>query len=202
MDFQLPIGIYIENTDGLCNAYERKSGELSAVLSAELLEDFLYSYLKLIDEPIFFFLELPCSDAEEKELGETDGYHYKLYYLDNCTREVAGAILKCYGSMLVNDGLCRFGFGSNDSDDEVYIQSYKVIGVFSESESVLDKTAAVLERLGAVKKESIVTPWDLLSKDNVGECVCIDEEGFTVYDIPKLLEEVGMYFDKIVSDSL
>ncbi len=199
--FVLPDGIDIPDVSGLKNAYSvTGEGSLSALLSAEKLMDFITAFTELIPEPVFFFLELPCSTEEEKELrkSESDPFHYKLYYLDNCTRPVIRALIKDYGSMLINDGICRFGFGGNQSGDEIYVQSYKVMSLYCAEDGRTKKTESLLGEFGAEKVEELVTPWEIISKDNPGTCVRAEEDGISPYDLPEMFRKAGMYYAETV----
>lgn len=203
MDFELPLGIDIPDISGLKNGYEQSGdapGCITALLGAKKLPDFIRGFVEAMCEPIFFFLELPCTADEEKVLREKDGreFHYRLYYLDNCTKPVIRAILKTYGSMLINDGICRFGFGGNESGDELYVQSYKVMSIYCSNSELERRTAGLLKECGAQKQKKLLTPWDLLSPDNPGTCVRAEEDGISAYDIPELLAEAGMYFAETV----
>ncbi len=199
--FSLPDGIDIPDVSGLKNAYSGDGdGNFTAVLSAELIGKFISDFTGLIPEPIFFFIELPCTSDEEKELRRSseDGFHYRLYYLDNCTRPVISAIIKEYGHMLISDGLCRFGFGGNESGDEIYLQTYKVISLYTADPARTRAAEDLLSRAGAERTDELVTPWEIISKDNPGTCALADEDGITPYDLPELLKEAGMYFAEIV----
>lgn len=203
MNFELPLGIDIPDISGLKSGYKQSDenrGCITALLSAEVLLDFIRGFTEAMDEPIFFFLELPCTADEEKELRKKDEreFHYKLYYLDNCTKPVIRAILKTYGSMLVNDGICRFGFGGNESGDELYVQSYKVMSIYCGNAQLERRTIGLLEKCGAQKEKDLLTPWDLLSPYNSGTCVRAEEDGINAYDIPELLADAGMYFAETV----
>ena len=199
--FILPEGIDIPDVSRLKSAYTvTGEGCISAVLSTDMLDKMLRGFIELIPEPVFFFLELPCSPEEEKELrrSEEDPFHYKLYYLDNCTLPVARAIIKDYGSMLINDGMCRFGFGGNKSGDEIYVQSYKVLSIYC---SAPERTAAaerLLRDCGADDTDSLLTPWDILSRENPGTCARIEEDGISVYDLPEMFKKAGMYYAETV----
>ena len=48
------------------------------------------------------------------------------------TLAVAEAIMKRYGQLLINDGLCRFGFGSHSEQEEIYCLKYQVLSVYGE----------------------------------------------------------------------
>lgn len=199
--FLLPDGVDIPDVSGLKNAYiSDGNGSFTAVLSAERIERFVREFTELIPEPIFFFIELPCTSDEEKELRQSDedGSHYKLYYLDNCTLPVISAIIKEYGNLLINDGLCRFGFGGNESGDEVYLQSYRVISLYTADPKRTAAAERLLCRAGAERTNELVTPWEMISKQNPGTCALAEEDGLTVYDLPELLKKAGMYFAEIV----
>jgi hypothetical protein len=204
MKFRLPLGTDIADINRLENAYSvnrESTGCLTAILGADRLGGFLSDFTQAISEPIFFFLELPCTDEEERSLNadsDSRRYHYKLYYLDNCTRPVIKAILESYGSLMINDGLCRFGFGGNESGDEIYVQTYNVTSVYCSSNALLKKTTAMLKKQGAEEREKLITPWDIISESNTGTCVRVDEDGISVFDLPELLKDAGMYFAEIV----
>lgn len=204
MSFELVQGIDIPSAAGLKNAYSENKdnrGCFSATLSAELIPNFLKGFTSAIPEPVFFFIEIPCTADEEKEIiadGGEDRPHYRLYYLDNCTKPVISAILKSYGSLLINDGICRFGFGGNESGDEVYVQSYKVISVYCADDKVRSKAVGLFEDLGAQKTDTLVTPWDIISNENPGICVRAEEDGISLYDLPDILSDAGMYYAETV----
>lgn len=138
--------------------------------------------IEKLAEPIFFFLELPDS--------ERDGY--KTYYLDNCTKEVTLAIMKRYGTVLVNDGVSRFGFGSHKNDEEIYFTDYQEFQIYSRNPKKLEK---LFDRLGidVVGEDEVVTLWDLINEDNAGCISCVEADGETVFDIPENLKSEGMY---------
>lgn len=191
MSFKLIQGVTAENLDGIHSAYYTDKNGISAVLSAELIESAVCSLIKSLDEPVFFFIELPCGEDQEKVLrkNKTDPFHYDLYYLDNCTLPVAQAIMGRFGELLVNDGICRFGFGSHSSGEEIYCLNYQVVSVYGSSE----KIEPVFKKLGAVKEKNFRTLWDNFSADTPGTSASVEKDGETVYDIPVNLEPEGMY---------
>ncbi len=192
--FQLPEGIAIDDVSGLKSAYtDNGDGNISAVVSAEKLCGLIAELTALLPEPAFFFIELPCDAEEEKKLGGGKP-HYKLYYLDNCTKNVISALVSEYGDMLVNDGLVRFGFGGNESGDEIYIQTYKVMSIYCSKDGLCRKTKALLEKYGAVPESELVTPWDVISPENPAVCAVTEEDGITAADLPEMLKKAGMYF--------
>jgi hypothetical protein len=191
--FQLPEGIAIDDVSGLKSAYtDNGDGNISAVVSAEKLCGLIAELTALLPEPAFFFIELPCDAEEEKKLGGGKP-HYKLYYLDNCTKNVISALVSEYGDMLVNDGLVRFGFGGNESGDELYVQRYKVMSIYSPDKARLSQAEKLLRKLGAGKQDELLTPWDIISPENTAVCASVEEDGISVFDLPEMLAKAGMY---------
>ena len=56
--------------------------------------------------------------------------------------------MKTYGTLLINDGVCRFGFGGNESGDELYVQSYKVMSIYCSNAKLKAKTEELLKKSG------------------------------------------------------
>ena len=179
--------------EGVCSSYQLcENSMIDSVLSAELIEPFLKRGVKLLPEPHFFFMEVPCTEDEEKELrkpGE-ERYHRKVYYLDGCTEPVSQAIIKRYGGLLINDGLTRFGFGSNRSNEEIYVLDYQEIQVYAEDL----RFEALFKELVAEKVSKLKTVWDNLTPENVGVCIAVEVEGEQCCDIPERLKKEGMYY--------
>ncbi|WP_124101163.1 hypothetical protein [Ruminococcus sp. Marseille-P6503] len=196
MDFKLVQGVDADNLEGIHSAYCICDNGISAVISAELIGGAVKGLLKSLEEPVFFFVELPCGEDEEKKLrkSKTDPFHYNLYYLDNCTLPVADAIMKRYGDLLINDGLCRFGFGSHKSGEEIYCMSYQSISVYGEAA----KFEPALAALGVVKENEIKNLWDNFTKDTPGTSLSVEINGETVYDIPVNLKSEGMYLSDVI----
>lgn len=199
MSFQLVQGVSADNLDGVDSAYCICDNGISAVLSAELIARAVEGLIKRLEAPVFFFVELPCSDEEEKRLrkSKTDPFHYNLYYLDNCTLPVANAVMKRYGELLVNDGVCRFGFGSHSSGEEIYCLKYQSISVYGDAK----KFEKAFKELGVPKQAEIKTLWDNFSDDSPGTSFSVEINGETVYDIPVNLKSEGMYLSDVIEEN-
>ncbi|MBR6874452.1 MAG: hypothetical protein IKN17_13185 [Ruminococcus sp.] len=194
MSFETIQGVVLGKAalEGVRSAYAPgEKGNIDSVLSAELIEPFLNGAVKLLPEPHFFFMELPCTEDEEKELrrSDRDPLHYKVYYLDGCTASVTEAIIKRYGQLLINDGLTRFGFGSNASNEEIYVLDYQQIQVYAED----DRFASVYKKLGVPETDSVKTVWENFSKENVGVSMAVEIEGENCGCIVENLTPEGMY---------
>ena len=191
MAFELIQGVDVTDLSGINSAYLAGEGYIDAVLSAELIRPTIEALLKLLDEPHFFYLELPCDEKKENELRKTkrDPLHIDVYYLDNCTREVSLAILDRYGELLINDGLVRFGFGSHKTNEEINVLKYQQLVVYGDG-----KYAAAFDGLGVKASDELRTMWDNFTPDTPGTCMSVEIEGEKIYDLPELLKDAGMYF--------
>lgn len=194
MSFQLIEGVVLgkDALAGVKTAFSVSEDHMiDSVLSAELIRPFLEQAVRLLPEPHFFFVEIPCTEDEEKQLRKSkkDPSHYKVYYLDGCTEPVSQALIKRYGQLLINDGLTRFGFGSNSTSEEIYVLDYQQVQVYADD----DRFIPLFEQLGAERVEQVVTPWDNFTPDNVGISAAVEIEGETTSDIPDNLKPEGMY---------
>lgn len=189
--FELVLGC-IASTEGIASAYQNCGNCIDSVVSAELIRPLLEAVLYKLEEPQFFFIELPCSEAEEKQLRklEKDPTHRKVYYLDGCTREVSLAILGRYGDLLINDGLTRFGFGSNKNNDEIYVMDYQQIQVYG----LTSLFEPVYKKLGIPETKELRTCWDNFTYENPGVSSSVEIEGERCEDIVEALTKEGMYY--------
>ena len=195
MSFELIEGVVLGKAalEGVKTSFSVGEDHLiDSVLSAELIRPLLDSAVKLLPEPHFFFIELPCTEDEEKELrsSKNDPAHYKVYYLDGCTKPVTHAIITRYGELLINDGLTRFGFGSNSSDEEIYVLDYQQVQIYADD----DRFVPLFERLGAERVEEVKTVWENFTPENVGVSFAVEIEGETSADIPENVKSEGMYY--------
>ncbi len=179
-EFVLCQGVSLRTTGNVESAFSVDTESIRGVLSADLMIPAAKAFIKEVSEPVFFFLELPL---------EADG-EFDTYYLDNCTKKVAYAVIERFGELLVNDGISHFGFGSNASDEEIYFEDYQEFSAYVKSP---EKLAKSLEQLGVQRKEQFTTLWDQLSDDNLGCLSAVELDSETVFDIPDALKNAGMY---------
>lgn len=195
-NFILKEGIYIPDAKGaescFCVADEEN---IVASVSCEKLCGLTTEAVKALKGDLFFFAEVPCTEAEEKELG--GGLHRNVYYLDNCTMEVCLAIIKRYGDLLFADGLLEFGFGSLKDNSEIYLRKYQVVNIYSPEIKTFE---GIFEGLGIKKADEVFTLWDLICEKNPGECVLVEANGETIYDMIDNLSEAGLYKSHVADD--
>ena len=198
MSFELVQGVSAENFDEVHSAYSVEENGISAIVSAEQMFPLIIDLIKQLDEPVFFFIELPCKEEEELKLrkSKTDPMHYNLYYLDNCTLPVAEAIMKRYGPLLINDGLCRFGFGAHHSGEEIYCLKYRMISVFGDAK----KFSKCFGKHKIPCEQGFITLWDTFSDETPGVSSSVEINGETVYDIVGNLKSEGIYHADIVEE--
>lgn len=178
--FILCQGVSLRDTADAGSAFRCENGGIRGVLSAEMILPAAKAFIKAAQDPVFFFLELPDESGEK----------YGTYYLDNCTKKVAYAVIERFGELLANDGVSRFGFGSNSADEEIYFEDYQEFSAYIGDKEGFAKS---LEALGAVHKEKFTTLWEVLSDDNMGCLSPVEIDGETVFDIPEVLAGAGMY---------
>lgn len=180
--FVLCQGVSLRRTGKVRSAFSVQGEDVKGILSAPLILPAARAFIKVVKEPVFFFLELP--DQQDS---------YRTYYLDNCTKPVAEAIIKRFGELLASDGTARFGFGSNATEEEIYFEDYQEFAAYLQDPHSFAKE---LEDLGVKEKGDFETLWKQLSDDNVGSLSTVEIEGETVFDIPGALEQAGMYLSQ------
>ncbi|WP_225750366.1 hypothetical protein [Streptococcus sp. Marseille-Q4154] len=165
---------------------------LMANVHAEKILEVFQHFIVIHDEPLFFILELPVSIDREKVIAKNiiKESHKDVYYIDGCSREECLALLIRYGDLLVNDGLSKFGFGGHKSHDEIMLDSYNVVTIYSKE---LSKFNDFFEPHNIQFVEELVTAWKTFSKTSPGISEIYECNGKTVYDLPEELAEWGIY---------
>lgn len=165
---------------------------LMANVHAEKILEVFQRFIAIHDEPLFFILELPVSIDREKVIEKNiiKESHKDVYYIDGCSREECLALLIRYGDLLVNDGLSKFGFGGHKSHDEIMLDSYNVVTIYSKE---LSKFNDFFEPHNIQFVEELVTAWGTFSKTSPGISEIYESNGKTVYDLPVELAEWGIY---------
>ena len=165
---------------------------LMANVHAEKILEIFQHFIVIHDEPFFFILELPVSIDREKVIAKNiiKESHKDVYYIDGCSREECLALLIRYGDLLVNDGLSKFGFGGHKSHDEIMLDSYNVVTIYSKE---LSKFNDFFEAHNIQFVEELVTAWKTFSKTSPGISEIYESNGKTVYDLPEELAEWGIY---------
>ena len=163
-----------------------------ANVDADKIESLLEHFIQLHEEPMFFVLELPSKQEDETEIrpGVVNALHKDVYYIDGCTQQETLAILNRTAKLMINDGLCSFGVGFHLSHDEIMVGKYNVISVYTRNKDAFD---GFFEKHGIGFSENLITAWDTFTQDAPGESFRVDTNGRSIYDLPELLRDFGIY---------
>lgn len=206
-------GCTVPFPEKLEESYVIEDGVIRANVGADHIEDVMNHFICDHDEPLFFILEIPCTWDEEEamcpgifdriEYGEEIGrevsvgtypLHKNVYYMDNCTREEALIVLIRAGKWLIPDGMSTFGFGGQTSSEEILFSKYNELTIFTKHpESYRD----FFKAHDIPETERLVTAWDTFTPEHPGQSELYKEEGKSVYDIPDMFKDWGMYLAEV-----
>ncbi|SCY63044.1 hypothetical protein [Butyrivibrio sp. INlla14] len=188
----LKAGVRVALGTHLYEGYQKDTNYITANVGVDKIEEVLQHFIAIHDEPLFFILELPAKADDETEVapGVVKTLHNDVYYIDGCSQEEALTILIRVGKLLYNDGMSSFGFGGHQSHDEIMFGKYNVLTIYSET---IEEYEDFFEPHEIEETDHLITAWDTFTADNPGVSEKYTMDGKTVYDIPKLFEEWGMY---------
>ncbi len=144
------------------------------------------------NEPVFFILEVPCNQEEERQArgDEACPMHKNIYYMDGLDEEAALSILREKGELLIHDGLSSFGFGGHISQDEMMKSKYNVCNVFTKN---IPAACKIFEAHGIPRTDHLVTAWETFTLEHLGSCTAHIVNGESIYDLVPYFVERGMY---------
>ncbi len=191
-ELKLKAGSKISSDTILYEGFQKYEEHIIANVGIDKIDDVFQHFIAMHDEPLFFILELPAKVDDEEEVtpGVLKTQHKDVYYMDGCTQEEALTILMRVGNLLYNDGLSSFGFGGHESNDEIMFGKYNVLTLYSTN---IGKYDDFFEPHEIEETEEIVTAWDTISEKTPGISERYESEGKTVYDIPELFADWGIY---------
>lgn len=192
-NFCLAQGYEVSDISSVKEGYHLKNNNFTVSISHDKLISFINDITDIFSGDVFFFIEVPS----QNEYDDISMFHKDIYYLDNCTHDVAKAIMKRYGDLLINDGVVQFGFGSHKSNDEIYIMKYNVINIYA-SETNIYRPVFIKHNIN--EDHELITIWDVLSDENQGRLTSIDFDSEDIYTIIENLTDVGLYFSHTAED--
>ena len=157
------------------------------------------------DEKMFLILECPCDEQKEIELNKKiakkegksfDGHilfklHKDIYYADGLGFEHIIGIINENFDMFRNNGLISFGVGCHESNDEIMIEPYNIVTIFSKQ---IDQYSEFYKAHDIKECKNIKTAWNLIQASNPGvKTVSNDGNGDIYSFIRKMEKEVGLY---------
>ncbi len=106
-----------------------------ANVGEDKIKELLCHFISIHNEHLFFILELSSNKAAETEIrfGTVSALHKDIYYIDGCNQKDALTIFEKVSSILINDGLCSFGFGCHNSHDEIMVGKYNVVILYTKN---------------------------------------------------------------------
>ena len=190
--FILRAGCRVPFPEKLFEEYMLTENQIIANISADKIKSVMEHFICIHEEPLFFILELPSEQNDEKEIqpGVVENLHKDVYYIDGCANEEALTILLRIGDLMINDGLCSFGFGCHESNDEIMFGKYNVTTIFSRN---IRQYIGFMADHEIAKKEHILTAWDPFSYEHPGSSKRINTDGKDVFSIPEMFADWGIY---------
>jgi hypothetical protein len=190
---KLSKGYHVANMTGISEGYEIQDNIILANVNADKQVEVIKHFIKVQEEPLFFILEIPTNESIELEIGNglIEKLHKDIFYMDGCTKVEALTVLNRHSEILINDGLCKFGFASHKSGDELMVEKYGVVTI--QSNQVVKYIDFYLEH--EIKQtDNLKTAWDNFTDDNPGTAESYSTQDKTVYSIVEDLQSWGMYF--------
>lgn len=193
-------GYKISALEKVNEGYEIASDvSILANVNVEKILDVFQHFIVMHDELLFFILELPVACDREKTIspGVVNKLHKDVYYIDGCTREECIVLMNRYGELLINDGISKFGFGGHNSQDEIMLDKYNVVTIYSQNLSEYDD---FYEPHEIEKVSNLITAWDTFTEEMPGQSERYDCNGKSVYELPEELKDWGIYLAETRSE--
>ena len=176
--------------------YEKNEYGYIANISTEKIVDVLKDFVNMQDGLVFFFLEVPTNLNDEPQKEKVTNFHKDIYYMDGLTKEKSFSFLDEVGEVLSNDGLCKFGFGSQ-SYDEIMVGKYNVVTISCKENNLYEE---LFLKNNIKPTNHLVTAWDTFTQESPGRSRKIELNGKTVYSIIDDFRDRGMYFAERKAD--
>lgn len=192
-------GCTVPDAEKLSEQYKTEEYWIRANVNASKIEEIFQHFIAMQTERIFFILELPANEEDEKRLRKSnfDPMHKDIYYIDGLFNEQALFLLMRYGELLINDGLCQFGFGSHDGSAEIMLEKYNIMTIWTRE---MEQYRNFFDAHDIHITDNYISAWDTFSTESAGESFSIKVNGISVYDLPSELKEWGIYLAETRED--
>ena len=190
---KLAKGYKVTDLTGIEEGFEIRDNYLLANVDADKQSDVIEHFICIQEEPLFFILEIPTNQKIELELGDgiINDLHKDVYYIDGCSQEFVMSIFSQYKEILINDGMIKFGFASHITGDEIMVNKYGEVIIFSKH---ISSYADFYEEHNIAKVGKLKTAWDNISYEKPGESDKYILDGKCCYDLVEDLKEFNIYF--------
>ena len=188
-------GFKVNGSENIKESYAIEGDNIFVNVDADRYDKVMKELCLLLPVPVFFILEVPCTELEELKLRKTsnDPFHKDIYYIDGLDHKSTKLIFDKMSDILVNDGLSQFGFSSHEVQMEVMKEKYNVIRIYSK-----DKTPFIdkLNKLKIHQVEHIICASDLANDNNPGYCEKVTVgDNKDIYDLVEFLKQIDLYKD-------
>lgn len=187
------------NEQQINESYQIDGDKIVSNIETENIKRIVKEFVQNIQFPIFFFMEVPCTKQEEDELNRSNKItlHKKIYYLDYCPKEFADEIIEKDLDVLLNCGMCEFGFGSINND-EIYICKYNIVNFYSENN--INKYKQILDKNNIPQTNNITTVWDTLTPAHPARTNSLEINGVQCKDLIAKYVNNGMHLYEIAEE--
>ncbi len=196
--FKFVKGCKIKNSEGLKEGYTIEENSIRSNVEANKILKLMKDFVNMQDKnsALFLFIEVPCSVDDENVIkkpsltkpGILEETHNDVYYLDGIPQPVANKILMGASDILINDGMVVFGIGNHFTGDE--IGKYKYNELFLYFKDDIKDYENIFIKNKIEKDDDLISPWDLISKTNPGECNrYTNDNGMDIHDLIKTFED-------------
>lgn len=182
-------GSFIPNNVELKEEYKIDNDTIILNIDVNKIEKLLQSFVKMQKEELFLFIEIP-TNIKEKSNEENNNYK-DIYYLDGISVDRIKEILKQYGDILINDGLCEFGFGVRSFTEEIMCLKYNMIRIYSKEN--IYKYIDLLNKFNICESINYKSAWDYFKEENPGISKIYIRDKQTIYDVIEIIKSWGLY---------
>ena len=177
----------------LCEGYQRTATGYAANVNAQKILPLMERFIELQENWVFLILEVPTNakDEEEVEPGVFKALHMDVHYLDGLSKNAAIELLRLFSEILIHDGMSRFGIGSHSGNNEIMLNAYNVVTIYTKTP---DQYSGLFESLGITEVAELKNAWNYFTSDTPGECYRISVNGKDIYDVVDSLKQKGLYF--------
>lgn len=200
--FRTAVGVIVPDLSGIEEGFDECIEDNGYTLmhvnvSAEHIAPYFLRLAEEMDEPGFFIVEVPATEAAEKSLRKKpmSPFHKRVYYLDGISKERAKGLFEQYNHLFINDGLCNFGFGSL-THEELFVGEFKIFEIYTPTP---EHFRAILWVLGMEKREHLRTIWDNTSADAPARREALAAIP-SIWHLTAELENLGFYLADVRED--
>ena len=187
-------GFSVPQAERLDEGYELQENSICANVGADKMFDLITGFIATRNEPLFFILELPVDVTEEQKFElqpqVLTNTHHDVYFIDGLNVEEALTIVIRYRDLLFEDGMISWGIGCHESQTEIMRRPYNIVTLYSQT---ITDCEFLFEKLAIPQVENLITAYDLFTATEPGEKTGISVSGKSVYDLPEMLKDFGIY---------